>query len=337
MMLDIKRWLLIFLCAAPLRAQSPVEQGIADYNAGRYSEAITVLHKAGGHDNRALTFLALAQAAVNDCASALPVLTKPAPELDRVAKLAAANCYASSGQTASALLILENLAQRNPNDADVLYLTAKINMKAFNDATFLMFQKTPASYRVHQLSAEIFEVQSRFTDAITEYKKTLALNPKATSVHYHLGRDLLLQSHSPEAMQEASTEFKAELQVSPEDSACEFQLGQIAQIEQNSSEAKAHFERAIQLSPNFTHALVALGKIDSQQKDYPSAIANFSRAIQLEPENETAHYALMTAYRDSGQRDKARQEKATLDRLQKPPEGEFTDFLKKLGDKTPAQ
>jgi hypothetical protein len=30
--------------------------------------------------------------------------------------------------------------------------------------------------------------------------------------------------------------------------------------------------------------------------------------------------------------DKAKQEKAILDKLQKPPEGEFSDFLKKLGE-----
>jgi hypothetical protein len=35
--------------------------------------------------------------------------------------------------------------------------------------------------------------------------------------------------------------------------------------------------------------------------------------------------------------DKAKSEKAILDKLQKPPEGEFSDFLKKLGEKPPAQ
>ena len=41
----------------------------------------------------------------------------------------------------------------------------------------------------------------------------------------------------------------------------------------------------------------------------------------------------MLAYRNSGQMDKARREKQELDKLQRPPEGEFTDFLKKLGEK----
>ena len=60
-----------------------------------------------------------------------------------------------------------------------------------------------------------------------------------------------------------------------------------------------------------------------------------SRGVQ--PANEAAHYALMMTYRDSGQLEKAKSEKAVLDRLQRPPEGEFTQFLKKLGEKPPPQ
>jgi hypothetical protein len=44
----------------------------------------------------------------------------------------------------------------------------------------------------------------------------------------------------------------------------------------------------------------------------------------------------MLAYRNAGRPDDARKAKAELDKLQKPPEGEFTDFLKRLGEK-PAQ
>jgi hypothetical protein len=45
----------------------------------------------------------------------------------------------------------------------------------------------------------------------------------------------------------------------------------------------------------------------------------------------------MMAYRNSGDMEAAKREKQTLDSLQKPPEGEFTEFLKKLGEKPPKQ
>src|SRR6202042_469147 len=101
------------------------------------------------------------------------------------------------------------------------------------------------------------------------------------------------------------------------------------------TDAKAHFEKALDLSPQFAQAMIALGKMETLDKQYDKALGLLTRAVELQPANETAHYALLTAYRDAGRMDKAKEEKAILDKLQKPPEGEFSDFLKKLGEKPP--
>jgi len=318
------------------------DQGIKAFEEGRYSIALSALRSAvkqNPHDETAAVFLALTQAAMGNCKAALAELSKPRRDavLDRLSGIAEAKCESASGNEAAAFSRLQQLKTRFPNDADILYLDATLHMKAFNDATFAMFQHTPSSYRVHELSAQIFEVQNRYSEAIAEYKKAIELNPNAPGLHYRLGRAMLLASHSPQALQEAAEEFQAELRISPEDSACEFQLGQIAQTQSNMAQAQAHFERAIQLSPDFTQALIALGKIYSQEKQYSQAIELLSRATRIQPSNEAAHYALMTAYRDAGQMEKATAEKMVLDHLQKPPEGEFSDFLKKLGEKQPAQ
>lgn len=307
------------------------DPGIAAFNAGRYSEARQLLSSADKRDQTAQLFLALSQAATGDCASALPTLTRE--PLSRLGGIAAVKCFASIEDAAHEFDLLARLNQQFPNDADVLYLSAKQHMKAFNDQTFAMFQHTPSSYRVHELSAEIFETQNHFDEAVAEYNKAIELNPAAPDLHFRLGRALLLQSHSSEARQKAADQFQAELQLSPEDAACEFQLGQIAQVETKTDEAKQHFERALKLAPTFVQGLIALGKLE---KNSPRAIDLLTKACSLEPNNEAAHYALLTAYRNSGQMDKAKAEKATLDHLQKPEDGEFSNFLKKLGDK-PAQ
>jgi tetratricopeptide (TPR) repeat protein len=329
-----------------LLAQSARQEGIQAFEQGRYSVALSKFDEVAkdGRDSIAVTFRALSQAALGDCTRALPVLTPmltkenaSEPKLVRLAGLAAAKCYVTAGDTGKAATAYQSLQARFPNDADVLYAVAKFHMKAFNDATFAMFQRTPASYRVHELSAEIFEVENRYSEAVAEYRKALEMNPTASELHFRLGRALLLQSHSAEALTQAAAEFRSELKLSPEDGACEFQLGQIAQVQGNTADATAHFERAIELSPNFVQALISLGKLASADKNYARAIELLSRATAAQPANEAAHYALLTAYRDSGQMDKAKAEKAILDRLQKPPEGEFSNFLKKLGEKQASQ
>ena len=334
MMPGISRIGLALLAAATLHAN---DDGIAAFNEGRFSLALSQLQNRT--DQKSRVFLALTQAALGECKTALPSLVASGrlsdPTLARLSGLAAVRCYSAAGEGARSLDALDRLLQRFPNDPDVLYLCAKLHMKAFNDATFAMFQRAPNSYRVHELSAEIFEVENRYSDAVAEYRNAIDVNPNAADLHFRLGRALLLESHKPEALDLAAAEFQAELKLSPEDSACEFQLGQIALVKSDTNEAKAHFKRAITLSPTFVQALIALGKLYQSDKNYAEAIELLSRATQAQPANESAHYALMTAYRDSGQMEKAKAEKVVLDRLQKPPEGEFSDFLRKLGEKRP--
>jgi tetratricopeptide (TPR) repeat protein len=336
-MRGIKRALVQLALASTLFAgNSLTEQGIAAFGAGRYSVALEKLKNSPSDDVQARTFLGLAEAALGNCDTALPKLLAVSEshlDLYRLANLAAVKCYSAANQYSQTFSLLEKLQHKFPNDADVLYLTAKLHMKAFNDATYAMFQHTPGSYRVHELSAEIFEVENRYGDAVTEYKKAIEMNPSAPDLHFRLGRALLLESHNQQSLQDASEAFRAELKVSPEDGACEFQLGQIAQVEGKKDDAKSHLERAVALSPNFAQALIALGKIETQEKQFDRAITRLKHAVELQPSNETAHYVLLTAYRDSGDMDKAKVEKAKLDHLQKPPEGEFTDFLNKLGEK----
>jgi tetratricopeptide (TPR) repeat protein len=343
-MLAINRVLVIHLLTLALSAaQSAREEGLLAFQQGKYSIALKKFTEASQNsaDRTAHAFLALTQAALHDCKTALPGLTAKQnaedPVLFRLTGLAAVKCYSGNGNQADAFSLLEQLERQFPNDADVLYTSAKLHMKAFNDATLAMFQRTPASYRVHELSAEIFEVQNRYSEAIAEYRKAITLNPKAPDLHFRLGRAILMEAHGPETLEQARAEFSTELKINPEDGACEFQLGQIAQVQGKNADAAAHFQRALSLSPSFVEAMIALGKLRSQDKLYTEAISLLERATQLQPANERAHYVLLTAYRNAGQLDKAKREKETLDHLQKAPQGEFSNFLKRLGEKPPPQ
>jgi tetratricopeptide (TPR) repeat protein len=75
----------------------------------------------------------------------------------------------------------------------------------------------------------------------------------------------------------------------------------------------------------------------SDARKYGEAIGLLERAVKLQPSSESAHYGLMMAYRNAGRMDDAQREKALFDKLSRPPEGEFTEFLKKLGEKAPKQ
>jgi tetratricopeptide (TPR) repeat protein len=200
-----------------------------------------------------------------------------------------------------------------------------------------MFQETPASFRVNQLSGEIFESQGKYAEAVQQVQEAIVKNPKALDLHFRKGRALLMSSHSADTLVQAQREFEAELALNPTDAVAEYEIGQILVTQQKSVEALPHLERAVRFSGQFPEALIALAKLKLEAKQNDEAIGLLERAVHLVPNSEAAHYSLMMAYRNVGRAEDSLREKSELEKLQKPPEGEFTEFLKKLGDRVPQQ
>ena len=334
-----------FLFGGVLFAQDPVAKGIEEFHQGDYAAAKITLEQAlkrKPNDAHARTFLALSRAATGGCDAASNDLydaftNQQDADLRRLAGLALVECHLAHNRLDAAMPVARALQRDFPADADVLYEAARLYMKAWNDVVYQMFQKTPASYRVNQVSAEIFEIQGRYTEAAAEYRKAIEKNPAAINLHFRLGRALLLHSHSPETLAAARKEFEAELKLTPGDAVAEYEIGQILLSENKPHEAAPHFEHALTLSPDFGEALLAVAKIHADARRYDEAIPLLERAVRLQPANESAHYNLMLAYRNAGRTADAEREKAEVDKLKRPPSGEFTEFLKKLGEKAPNQ
>jgi len=318
----------------------PLLQGILQFHRGDYVSAEKSLIQAleRGEDSRARAFLALNRAGMGRCDIARPELEEifhanSASELRRLSGLALSQCHIASGRFVEALAVLEKLRSLFPEDADVLYQSARLHLKAWNDAVFMMFEKTPASFRVNQLSAEIFEIQGKYGEAVAEFRKAIEKSRTALNLHFRLGRALLMESHSANSLESARQEFESELKLNPSDAAAEYQIGQILLAQQKPEEAIRRYERALALNPKFAEAFLALGRLRLDEKRFPESIELLQQAAALLPKSEAAHYALMIAYRNSGRTEEALRAKETLEGLQRPPEGEFTDFLKRLGER----
>jgi tetratricopeptide (TPR) repeat protein len=324
-----------------LAQSDPAAQGLAEFNRGEYRAARQHFEQAKT-DPRAQAFLPLTRAAMGECDAVAGQLqsqfkSQSDSSLHRLTGLGLAQCLISSKRFDEAAPVLAQLEKEFPADADVLYLSANLHMKAWNETIHRLYEKAPASYRVNEVSAEVFETQGRYADAVTEYRKAIEKNPKAINLHYRLGRALLLQSHEPAVLEEARKEFQAELALNPQDAVCYYQIGQILIAQQQKAQATAQFEHALELRPDFPEVLIAVGKARAEAKRYDEAAKLFEHASELLPRSETARYNLMLAYRNAGRTADAERVKAELEKLQRPPEGEFTDFLKRLGEKAPQQ
>ncbi|MBM3725569.1 MAG: tetratricopeptide repeat protein [Acidobacteria bacterium] len=326
----------LFACAAALAAQT-VDDGLAAFHNGDYVRAEKIL--SGSADPRAQLFTELSRAATGRCHDSVPrleaLLAAQQGELRRLTGLGLVQCHVALSQLDRASALADRLKAEFPSDADVLYQAARVHMRAWNDVIYQLFQKAPASYRVNHLSAEVFETQANYGAAVAEYRKAIAKNPAAINLHFRLGRALLLESHEPAALAAALAEFQAELKINPFDAVAEYQVAQVLTALQRPAEAEPRLRRALELNPALTEAQLALGKLRLDARDFPAAISLLEEAVRKMPASENARYSLMIAYRNAGRMADAVKQKEELDRLQKPPEGEFTEFLKKLGERKP--
>ncbi len=316
------------------RCDESFEEGLRLFNAGRLPQAKAQFSSSS--DPRAGILSAIVDAALGGCAEVLPELAAAAEEGDlptaRLAGLAAARCSIAAKSFGSALDTLTKLQAGHPVDPEVLYETARLHLKGWNEAVWKMFRLAPSSYRVNQLSAEIFEIQGRYDDAVREYRKAIQKTPGTLNLHYRLGRALLMRSHEPDALEEALGEFRAELELNPNDAVAEFQVGQILQIQGRPKEALPHLERALELDGEFPEALLAVARERTRLEQHEEAIALLERALNLQPQSEPAHYGLMLAYRNAGRLEDARRVQDALEKLQSPEDGEFNEFLKRIGE-----
>jgi tetratricopeptide (TPR) repeat protein len=333
--------LLIVFGGAATAQPEPFTAGVEAYSRGNYTEAEKLLQQAAkaSTDDRVTAWLAIAVATLGQCDEAQAGLARAFDashgETSRLAGLTLAQCAMAAEDFTKAGLVVGQLRSRFPGDEDVLYQSARYHMRAWNGVLQELYKSAPASYRVNQISGEILETQGQFDAAAQEYRKAIAKNPKAINLHYRLGRTLLLSSHDPGNLEAARHEFEAELALNPGDAIAHFQVGQILSAQQQREAAIKRLENALQLRPEFPEALVALAKLKMNAKRTDEAIALLEQAVALQPKNESAHYSLMLAYRDAGRADAAQRQKQVLDQLKASPAGEFSDFLKKIGEKPP--
>jgi len=250
------------------------------------------------------------------CQEALPVLKRAIRqtsdrELKKRMGLDGLHCAMSREVPYESLDFLGVLTREFPHDPDVLYAAthafSDLSMKSSQD----LARNAPFSFQVHELNAEALEIQGKWDDAATEYRKILDINPMLPGVHARLGRVLLSKPQpSPAEVNQAKKAFEEELEIDPRNAAAEFVLGQLAADSKDSATAILHFAKATKLDESFAEAYLGLGTALNSAKRFPEAISPLERYEKLAPDSPSGHYQLAVAYAGSGRKEDANREAA---------------------------
>jgi tetratricopeptide (TPR) repeat protein len=175
----------------------------------------------------------------------------------------------------------------------------------------LLAREAPFSYQVHLLNAEALELQGKWPEAVTEYKRILDINPLLAGIHARLGRALLSEPQpTPETVAQAKKAFEDELEIDPRNASAEYVLGELAKNDNDLSAATRHYARATVLDNGFAEAYLGLGTSLVASKRFADAIPPLEKYEKLAPDSPTGHFQLALAYSGVGRKDDANREAA---------------------------
>lgn len=313
----------IILAIDPQSSQAWTGLGVLLYGTGRTGEAVPALQNALRIDPGAANaklFLALSQAGLHDCSKALPVLnkyfgTEPAGKLGRLTGLTLLECDADENNAMPALETAERLRQLYPGDEDVLYQSAELYTRLWNQAAGELMARHPDSYRVHQLAGEVYEAKNEYDQAIREYSLALERNPKLPQMHYRIGQ-MYLHQGSEDVDDKAMHEFEQEKLIDSDSAVSDLAMAEIEMHRHNLDKAKPLYEEAARLDPTLVDAQIGLARIMLEQHNPDAAEQQLHNVIVEHPDNPEAHYVLMLAYRGQKKMSEAETEMTTFNRLQ---------------------
>ena len=130
----------------------------------------------------------------------------------------------------------------------------------------------------------------------------------------HLG-DQILGKGRPEA---AAREYQRALQASPHSPIILSKLGRVLIQMNRFDEALTPLKKALDVDPDNANTYVQLGRVYHATRNYPDGRSVLEEAAQINPFNPVIYRLLADIYPALGDQEKARQAKATLDKLLTP-------------------
>jgi len=327
----------------PKDSQAWTGLGVLLYGEGKAEKASQSLQMALTIDpavQSAELFLGLSDADLRKCAQATPILSKyfssePVGKLQRLTGLALLECTADAADPMPALQTVQRLKQLYPGDADVLYESAELYTRLWNESAGELMAKHPDSYRVHQLAGEVYEAKNNYDQAIREYNLALERNPKLPQMHFRIGQ-IYLHEGNEEVDEKAMDEFRLEKAIDPDSAVTDLAMADIEMHRHNLDQAKPLYEEASRLDPSLVDASVGLARILLEQHNIDAAVQQLRAVVAQHPDDAQAHYVLMLAYRGQKKMPEAAAEMQIFNRLQTERAQTFQNKMNELLNGKPA-
>jgi tetratricopeptide (TPR) repeat protein len=287
------------LQASPREFSALLFVGLAYIDLTEYDRAQQALEQARKiNDSDALLYWALGSLAMmrNDAGAAVQ-------PLERCVALAPGNvrCMWMLGSACAILAYREH--QKPAVRADY---EARVE-----SALRWMEQHEPDTALLHVFKGDVLAARKATAEALAEYQRALAMDPRWPDIHLLIGSLLGLESRWDEAL----IELKRQLQDHPGDTRALVEMGSVYCRAAKFAEAVPFLQQALTRDSNNYEANYRLGQAYLSLGKYALAIPSLERAAQAQPEKGNPYYLLNRAYRAIRQPEKAAQALERFKRL----------------------
>ena len=159
--------------------------------------------------------------------------------------------------------------------------------------------------RVRKLKVKKDQTEDEDLVELKEIQSVVARN------RTHLADELMAKGRQPAAV----NEYQRALQAAPRSPVILNKLGRVLIQMKRYDEALPPLKTSLELDPDNANTYVQLGRVEHASKHYAQSRAALEEAVQINPFNPTIYKLLVEVYSALGDQEKARQAKATLDKL----------------------
>ena len=285
---------------SPRFAEAYLDLGLAYAQEARSKEAIAILEKGvalkpsmrGAH-----LFLAISEYKVShleQAATAIHAETAANPK-DAQAWMWQGIIDLAQDRLPQSIADLDRASSLDPNNVDILYHRGHAALELSRTSYEAMFKLDPKSWHIHQVLAEADVESGNDTDAIEQFKTTIAEAPPQSGLYEGLGSAYWRTGKYVEA-QEA---YERAISVDPNDSIAVYKLGCL-RIDRSDAAGGKVLLQQVAGDSSLTMTDYYLGRAEIQLGNDAAAIVDFERTIQEHLDADTtkqAYFQLSRAYR----------------------------------------
>lgn len=216
-----------------------------------------------------------------------------------------------------AVVSLEHAAKlEGTPDVALLYALASAQTMAgqtgaAHQTLALMLQLGSDSAPLHLLLGEAEAHVSHIQQAMSEFQKALALDPRLPSVHLQMGLAQLKARNYPAAVEQFSDELKLNAQCAE----CYFERGAAEFMQHQDGPAGRDFTASIRLQPKNHDAWYYQARLQLRQGEKEQAVASLRKAIAVNGQQPASHYLLGRTLMTLGKQAEGKKELALADHL----------------------